>query len=138
MRTAPEGLRHQVSLDGLVDCVDLPRIHWLVEQELPNADATELQAVTVSVIRTLAEDGLVETGYPDNGEFVSEPLEDSLEELQRSYIAQYHEPIAWFGRLWLNLTDKGVAAATATPEGRRVAEHEKKRSESLPRTPDNR
>lgn len=138
MTSTAEKVSREILLDGLVDCVDLPRIHWLVEQELPNADATELQAVTISVIRTLVEDGLVETGYPDNGEFVSESLDDSLEELQRSYIAQYHEPIAWFGRLWLNLTDKGVAAATATPEGRRVAEHEKKRSESSPRTPDNR
>lgn len=133
MRTAPEGLRHQVLLDGLVDCVDLPRIHWLVEQEPPDADVTELQAVTIAAIRTLVEDGLAETGYPDNGEFVCESLKKSLEELQRSYVAHYDEPIAWFGRLWLNLTDKGVATATATPDGRRIAEHERKRSEHLPK-----
>lgn len=122
---------HKVLLDGLVDCVDLSRIHWWVEQFLPAADASELQRATIDAIWSLVTEGLADTGYPCNDEFVSEPPAEFLKEVQSAYIAQYDEPITWFRRFFVNLTEKGFAVATSTPEGRRIAEHERLRLESI-------
>ena len=127
-----ENLRREVLEFGLVDCVGLSYIHRMVEEQMPGADPAELQRTTIDTIRSLVEDGLVETGYPDeNGDFVSQTWPESARELHDAYVAQYDDPISWFQRIFVNLTEEGISVATSTPEGRRIAEHERLRMESL-------
>lgn len=121
-------LRLEILLDGLVDAVGLPRIHWHVERLNPGASASELQSQTIEAIRSLAEDGLVETGYPDAGDgFVVESLAQSMQQIQENYVAHYDDAIQWFGVVWVNLTDKGRGVALSTEEGRRVDQYEQER-----------
>ncbi|MGE2736654.1 hypothetical protein [Mycolicibacterium vaccae] len=124
-------LRQQVLEFGLIGCVDLSYIHRMVEDQMPGADSSALQQATIETIRSLAEDGLVETGYPENGEFVHESLDLFLQEVHAMYVVQYDEPSAWFQQLFVNLTDKGVAVAMSTSEGRRIAEYERQRLQSI-------
>ena len=128
MSATGEQLRQDILLDGLVDAVGLPRIHWHAERLNPDAPASELQAQTIEAIRSLAEDGLVETGYPNaENEFVAETLVKSMQQIDDSYIAHYDDAIRWFGVVWVNLTETGREAALSTEEGRRVEREEQRR-----------
>jgi hypothetical protein len=128
MSSRTEQLRMEILLDGLVDAVGLPRIHSQVESLNPGASASELQSQTIEAIRSLAEDGLVDTGYPNaDGEFVTESLAESLQQIQDNYIAHYDENIRWFGVVWVNLTEKGRDFVLATEKGRRIDQYEQER-----------
>lgn len=128
MSTTGEQLRQEIMLDGLVDAVGLPRIHWQAERLNPDAKASELQAQIIEAIRSLAEDGLVDTGYPNaDNDFVAEPLAESMQQIQESYVAHYDEPVRWFQVVWVNLTEKGRQAVLSTEEGRRVDRGEQRR-----------
>ncbi|RDH75249.1 hypothetical protein DVS77_28180 [Mycolicibacterium moriokaense] len=115
-------------LDGLVDAVGLPRIHWQVARLNPGASAAELQAQTIEAIRSLVDDGLVEIGYTNaENDFVAEQLAESMQQIQQTYIAHYDEPVRWFQVVWVNLTEKGRDLVLASQEGQRVEKHERER-----------
>ncbi|KAA8967530.1 MAG: hypothetical protein F6Q13_06085 [Mycobacterium sp.] len=65
--------------------------------------------------------------------FVPKPLDEIMPVIQDAYITHYRDTGGWVFSYWLNLTDKGRQVALSTEEGRRVAEHEKRRRASLRR-----
>jgi hypothetical protein len=125
-------LRQELLYDGIIEPVNMSRIDSQVRCVMPKASTEQRQQAAVEAIRSLVDDGLVEPGFPgQDGEFVVEALGDTLAEVDDKYLGHYERPSAWMWCAWLKLTDKGWAAATSTPEGQRVAEHERERLESL-------
>jgi hypothetical protein len=132
MSSERDQLRQEVLHDAIIEFANMAGVDSRVRQHMPSASSHEWQREAVAVIRSLVEEGLVETGYiGQDDEFVGEPLAKTLAVIADKYVGHYDEPSQWMWCAWLKLTDKGWAAATFTSEGQRVAEHERERLESL-------
>ncbi|MCV7198629.1 hypothetical protein [Mycobacterium angelicum] len=132
MNTAREIAREEILLDGMIDAVHMAVVDWHVKQQHPSASDAEIQNETLETIRSLVGDGLVKTGYRgEDGNFVPESLEQSMQELRESYVAHYDEPGEWMWSCWLELTEKGKQFAVSTAKGHQLARRENERK-SLP------
>jgi hypothetical protein len=128
MTNVREQLRKEVLLEGLVDFVPFHRVHATAESLAPESSVSERQSLTIEAVRSLAADGLMNTGYPDSdGTFVAETLAASMKEIDDNYVAHYDEAIRWFGLVWLELTERGREVILSTEEGRSVDQYEQDR-----------
>lgn len=111
MRTA----REKILIQGLIDWVDLARIHWHVTQENPSAPPSEVQQKTLGTIRSLVADGLFELGdlSGEDGRFAAweTPLDESMKRIYDLYVKHFDNNSLWIWECWLNLTDKGEQVA---------------------------
>lgn len=117
--------REETLLLGLVDWVALDRIHWVVEQSMPDARHGEVQSATLRLIHDLGVEELAELGTVDGTHgFVKwpEPIGDALERIRRSYICDFDNRNEWPWSCWLNLTPEGedVARRIETPDGEAI------------------
>lgn len=126
-------LRSDLLLDALVMPINMGQINSQALERLPSASLSERQRAIVDVLQSLVDDGLVVTGYPgqDDDTFVVEPFAETLREVKRTFFDRYDEPSEWIWSCWIKLTEKGVQIATSTPEGLRVAEHERERLDAI-------
>ncbi|WP_204806859.1 hypothetical protein [Mycobacterium riyadhense] len=132
MNTARDKAREEILLDGLVDSVNLAAVDWHVRQQNPSASDSDIRNETLETIRSLASDGLVETGYrAEDGHFVPESLDRSMQELHDSYMTHYEEPGEWMWSCWLKLTEVGNQFALSTEKGKQIARHEEERKTAL-------
>jgi hypothetical protein len=100
---------------GLVDWVDLGRIHWYVMEDNPGAPLSRVQHQTMSLIRSLVSDGLFEIGdlSGKGGYFVAwgTPLDESMQRIYDMYVTRYDDRSYWAWACWLSLTRNGMRAA---------------------------
>lgn len=132
MSSERDRLRQELLYDGIIEPVNMAMIDSEVRRLMPSASPPERQQEAIAVIGSLVEDGLVEPGYlgQEEDEFVVEPLDEALAVVADKYVGHYDRPAEWMWCCWLKLTDRGWAAATSTPEGQQVAEHERERLEA--------
>lgn len=133
MQANLDELRSDLLLDALVMPINMGHINSQALELLPSASLSERQRAIVDVLQSLVDDGLVVTGYPgkDDDTFVVEPFAETFQEIKRTFIDRYDEPSEWIWSCWIKLTEKGVHIATSTPEGLRVAEHERERLDAI-------
>ena len=116
----------EVLLWGLVDWVELDRIHRFVAQESPGKLLSVVQTRTLDLIRSLVTDGLFELGdlATPNHRFAAwdAPLDESLHRIRDLYVNQYDDGGAWWFYCWLDATEKGLKAAEAIEANRNSAE----------------
>jgi hypothetical protein len=111
MKTA----REKILIQGLIDWVDLGRIHWHVSQEDRSASPLEVQQKTLDTIHALVSDGLFELGdlSGEGGSFVAwdAPLDESMKRIYDLYVKHFDDNSLWIWECWLNLTAKGEHVA---------------------------
>lgn len=111
MKTA----RESILVHGLIDWVDLARVHSDILQENPSAPLSDVQKKTLETIRSLVSEGLFELGdlSGEGGRFVAwdTPLDESMKELYNVYVTHFDDRLTWTIYCWLNLTDKGEQIA---------------------------
>jgi len=117
MKTA----RELTLLHGLIDWVDLGRIHWHVLEEDPSAALSDVQNKTLETIRSLVSDRLFELGDLSgkrDTRFVGwdTPLDESIKRIHDIYVTHFDDRGLWTVFCWLNLTDKGEQIARALEE----------------------
>jgi hypothetical protein len=104
-----------VILWGLVDWVELERVHDFVAEENPGAPLSVLQDKTLDMIGSLVAEGLFVIGdltAPDD-RFApwDTPLGDSLRRIRSEYVDRFDDKATWPWVCWLDLTDKGTTVA---------------------------
>lgn len=110
---------------ALIGPLHLAAMHSVIQGLNPDSSNGELQQFVIESIRSLADDGLVVTGYPDSDdEFIVEPLSDTMANIDAYYIGHFDEPADWMWAAWIDLTDAGRASILQTDEGQRVQAHE--------------
>lgn len=112
--------RTGVLLWGLVDWVELDRIHGYVAQENPGEPLAIVQGKTLELIRSLASDGLVEIGDlgGKDGRFVAWDitLDESIQRIRNVYVNNFDDENTWPWFSWLCLTEKGHQVAEVLSE----------------------
>lgn len=118
--------RQRVLVDGLYDWIGFHRVHWRVTEANPQAALADIQAIARRIVREFVEDDLFEIGdLTGGGDTFAKwpwPLEESMVRVTAQYVDGYARD-TWDFCCWLNLTDKGTAAAKefdhlyANPEG---------------------
>jgi hypothetical protein len=79
--------REEVLLRGLIDWVELDRIHWYVARENPGQSLSVIQNKTLDLIRSLVSDGMFKLGeLNDNCRFTAwnAPLDESMQRMRRT------------------------------------------------------
>jgi hypothetical protein len=115
---APESewVREGVLVEGLQDAVALGEVHNLfahygAESQRPTS---QVQQLTLHLIRELVEQGLAVLGTPDRrGNFNAWdlPLDDAMAKIEDAYITHFADRRGWTHMGWLNLTDQGEQVA---------------------------
>jgi len=107
--------RENILIHGLIDWVDLARVHSDILQENPSVPLSEVQKKTLETIRTLVSEGLFELGdlSGEGGRFVAweAPLDESMREIYDVYVTHFNDKLTWTVYCWLNLTEKGEQIA---------------------------
>jgi hypothetical protein len=107
--------RDQILLWGLVDWVDLDRIHREVASENADSNLAEIQQKTLTLIQSVVEEGLFELGDLSgaDGAFVKwdSSVQDSIVRIRDVYVAHFDDRNVWPWYCWLNLTAKGERVA---------------------------
>jgi hypothetical protein len=107
--------RELTLLQGLIDWVDLGRVHWHVTEENPSAPLSDVQNKTLETIRFLVSGGLFELGdlSGEGGCFAAweTSLDESMKEIYDVYVNHFDDKLTWTVYCWLNLTDKGEQVA---------------------------
>jgi hypothetical protein len=101
---------------GLVDWVELRRIHGYVVEENPGQPLTVIQNKTLDLIQSLVSEGMFELGeLNDNCRFAAwdTPLDESLQRIREVYVTGFDDEQTWPWFCWLDATDKGLRAAEA-------------------------
>lgn len=106
--------RDQVLADGLVDWVELERVHDHVAREHAEDALQVILQNTLELIRSLVSDGWCELGELDaDSRFVmwQRPLDESIRAIHHVYVDGFDDADTWRWFCWLNLTDRGKQAA---------------------------
>lgn len=107
--------RERVLIRGLVDWVALDRVHWEVLQDNKEEPVTVVQRKTLDLIRSLADNGLVEVGdlSGDDGRFVAwrGSIDESIARISDAYVTNFDDSNSWPWVCWLDLTEAGVNVA---------------------------
>ncbi|WP_123025672.1 hypothetical protein [Mycolicibacterium stellerae] len=107
--------REKVLVSALDDWVDLGQIHSYVERANPGASLADIQAETLDLVRTLADEGLFLIGdlTGDGGRFVAwdTSTEASLQRIRGEYVERYDDKDRWPWYSWLDLTAEGDRVA---------------------------
>ena len=128
MDPASDRLRNAILVDAIVEPIDLGEIDWRAKQQFPSASSRDRQERVIDVMRSLVAGGLMEVGHlaKDDG-FTVERLDAAIEGIRQTYVSNHGDAGQWMWSYYLKLTDDGWSAATATPEGRGVAQQEQER-----------
>jgi hypothetical protein len=108
--------REEVLRWGLIDWVELDRIHWYVAKENPGKPLSVIQDKTLELIHSLVSEGLFTLGdLTENCHFAAwaAPLEESIRRIREAYVANFDDKNAWPWFCWLDLTKKGRQVAEA-------------------------
>jgi hypothetical protein len=105
--------RESLLVKGLGRPVALNAVDWKIKHDNPLASAAEIQDDTLTVIRSLADDGLVRLGGMRRHRFVASrrPLNKTMRRISRRYVGHYDEPRAWMFSAWMTLTNEGRRVA---------------------------
>jgi hypothetical protein len=111
-----EILRGDILAGGLDDWVSMADVRGDITRRRLAATPSERQQLTLKVIRSLLQDGLVEVGDipgPDDSAFLVWPgtIDEVMEQLTERIVGQWADPDSWEYATWLNLTAAGRAAA---------------------------
>jgi hypothetical protein len=112
---AARSAREKVILWGLVDWVELERVHDFVAEENPGAQLSILQDQTLDMIGSLVAESLFVIGDltgPGN-RFTpwGTSLDDSLRRIRSEYVNRFEDKTIWPWLCWLDLTDEGTRVA---------------------------
>jgi hypothetical protein len=109
--------REEVLRWGLVDWVELDRIHWYVAKENPGKPLSVIQNKTLDLIHSLVSDGMFEVGdlTGQDGRFAAwnTPLDTSIQRIHDVYIAKFDDQNTWPWFCCLAITPKGLQVAEA-------------------------
>lgn len=109
--------RDEVLLWGLVDWVELDRIHRFVASEAPNEPIAVIQTRTLELIRSLASEGLFQVGDLDTEDRRFKAwdvtLDEAIERIRDAYIVNFEDETKWPWFCWLALTETGQQVAEA-------------------------
>jgi hypothetical protein len=107
--------REKVILWGLVDWVELERVHDFVAAEHQGAPVSEVQNETLGLIRSLVTDGLFVIGDLAGPDRRFAPwhttLDESLHRIRGEYVDRFDDATSWPWFCWLDLTDEGKRVA---------------------------
>lgn len=100
---------------GLVDFVELERVHDFVAEESPGAQLSVLQDKTLDMVGSAVAEGLFVIGDltgPGN-RFTpwDTSLDDSMRRIRSEYVDRFDDKTTWPWLCWLDLTDKGTHVA---------------------------
>src|SRR5262245_51424857 len=113
-RDAYKRLRAELLTSGLSDWVSLAEVQQIITHfQLADSD-TDRQDLTLTTIRSLLEDGLMQIGeLPGPGEAFPawEPIGVAMDRLHERFVGHYDEPASWDYSIWLGLTEAGGRAA---------------------------
>jgi hypothetical protein len=117
-----DNAREDVLLDGLSGVVDLGSVHWYVTLDQPSEQLSEWQSETLSLVQSLAAEGLVKVGdFADkSGDFVAwhTPLDESMQRIYKLYVEYFDAKLGWPYEVWLTLTEKGEMVARSVDANR--------------------
>jgi hypothetical protein len=108
--------RDEVLRWGLVDWVELDRIHWYVARENPDQSLSVIHNKTLGLIYSLVSDGMFELGdLKQNSRFTAwnTPLDESIQRIRDVYTKNFDDQNTWPWFCWLDLTEKGQQVAEA-------------------------
>jgi hypothetical protein len=109
--------RDEVLLWGLVDWVELDRIHRYVADEHPGEPTAIIQNHTLDLIRSLVSDGLFLVGdlNTDDRRFKqwNVSLDEAIQRIRDVYVVNFEDQGTWPWFCWLALTGAGQKAAEA-------------------------
>ncbi|MGJ6127227.1 hypothetical protein QN239_32110 [Mycolicibacterium sp. Y3] len=118
-------LREELLYDGLSDWVSLADADSMATKYCPDVPQAQRQELVLSTLYTLVAEGLFLLGHRDTPDdrfaAFAEPLDESMAKIRHIYVGYYDTPIEWAFWIWLQITDKGTAAATETDRGREIA-----------------
>lgn len=107
--------RDEVLLWGLVDWVELDRIHRYVASENPNEPNAVVQSRTLDLIRSLVSDGLFQVGdlNTEDRRFKAwnVPLDEAIQRIRDVYVVNFEDESRWPWFCWLALTEAGQQVA---------------------------
>jgi hypothetical protein len=117
----------EVLLWGLVDWVELDRIHWYIVRENPGRPLSVIQNKTLDLIHSLVSDGMFEVGdlATADSRFGAwdMPLDKSMQRIRDVYVTNFDDENTWPWFCWLNATEMGLQTAEAI-EARRECTHD--------------
>src|SRR4051794_4783473 len=104
--------REKVILWGLVDWVELERVHDVIAQANPTDSVSVVQYKTLELIRSLVSERVFLVGDlngPDH-RFAAWncTLDESLQRIRGEYVDRFEDTRTWPWYCWLDLTDEGV------------------------------
>ena len=101
---------------GLIDWVELDRIHQYVVEENVGQPISVIQSKTLELIRSLVSDGMFVLGdVKRNLGFTAwnTSLDESIQRIRDVYVTNFHDENTWMWFCWLGATEKGLEAAKA-------------------------
>lgn len=122
---AEEFLRNELLLDGLAMCVPMAQVTSVTKRNHLADTVVAEQNLVLRTIRSLLEDGLMKIGdiLGASDERVVPwdlSIDAAMEHFRDLFVGHYDEPTLWDLTVWLQLT----------PEGERLAESLKRRTNS--------
>ena len=108
--------REEVLLWGLVDWVELDRIHWYVARENRAEPLSVIQNKTLDLIHSLVSEGMFTLGdLTENCRFAAwtTPLEEAIRRIRDAYVTNFDDQNTWPWICWLDLTERGQQVAEA-------------------------
>jgi hypothetical protein len=108
--------REDVLLWGLVDWVELERVHWYVSRTNSGQPLPIIQDKTLDLIWSLVSDGMFEIGeLDDDCRFLAwnTPLDESMRRVRDVYVTNFDDQNTWPWFCWLAITEKGLQVAEA-------------------------
>jgi hypothetical protein len=106
--SAETQLRNELLTSGLHDLVPLAELVSVITRKQLAATTAEKQALALSVMRSLVDDGLMEfEGWADVA------LDEVMAHVHDLFVTHYDDRGAWVFALWLKLTDSGKRVAEA-------------------------
>jgi hypothetical protein len=119
-QNADERLRAELLTSGLSDWVSFAEVQQIISHfQLAGTDK-ERQDLTLRIVRSLLEDGLMQIGElpgPDGTFPAWEPTDVAMDRLHERFVDHYAEPASWDYSIWLGLTDAGRAVANEPRAG---------------------
>jgi hypothetical protein len=101
---------------GLIDWVELDRIHRYVARENPGQPLSAIQHKTLDLTRSLVCDGMFELGDVQQGigfTAWNTPLDESIQRIRDVYVTSFNEDNTWPWFCWLAITAKALQVAEA-------------------------
>ncbi|WP_431505934.1 hypothetical protein [Mycobacterium sp.] len=108
--------REDVLRWGLVDWVELDRIHQYVAEENVGQPVSVIQSKTLELIQSLVSDGMFVLGdVKRNVGFTpwNTSLDETIQRIRDAYVTNFRDENHWMWFCWLDATENGLEAAKA-------------------------